>query len=170
MRGSLPGLCATLLHCTQSMLSSRPLPSRLASLDILRGLVMLFMLVDHVRETFYLHKQMSDPVAVDQVDPSLFASRLIAHLCAPAFVLLTGLSAWLYGQRAQNPRRATSEFLLKRGLFLIFLELTLVNFSWTFDMPPKSISLQVIWAIGVSMVALSALLWMSRKRSSSSGW
>lgn len=106
---------------------------------------------------------MSDPVAVDQVDPSLFASRLIAHLCAPAFVLLTGLSAWLYGQRAQNTRRATSEFLLKRGLFLIFLELTLVNFSWTFDMPAKSISLQVIWAIGVSMVALSALLWMPRK-------
>lgn len=78
------------------------------------------------------------------------------------FVLLTGLSAWLYGQRQADPRRATAAFLLKRGLFLVMLELTLVNFAWTFQLPPETLYLQVIWAIGLSMIALAGLLWLPR--------
>ncbi len=78
------------------------------------------------------------------------------------FVLLTGLSAWLYGQRQADPRRATAAFLLKRGLFLVVLELTLVNFAWTFQLPPDTLYLQVIWAIGLSMIALAGLLWLPR--------
>jgi uncharacterized membrane protein len=78
------------------------------------------------------------------------------------FVLLTGLSAWLYGQRQADPRRATATFLLKRGLFLVVLELTLVNFAWTFQLPPETLYLQVIWAIGLSMIALAGLLWLPR--------
>lgn len=66
---------------------------RLASIDLLRGTVMLVMLLDHVRETFYLHRQVADPVDVAQTEPALFLCRLLAHLCAPAFLLLTGLSA-----------------------------------------------------------------------------
>lgn len=137
-------------------------PSRLASIDQLRGTVMLLMLLDHVRETFFLQHQLGDPADVANVSPALFACRLLAHLCAPAFVLLTGLSAWLYGQRQADPRRATAAFLFKRGLFLVVLELTLVNFAWTFQFPAQTMYLQVIWAIGLSMLALAALLWLPR--------
>ncbi|HWV07946.1 MAG TPA: DUF1624 domain-containing protein [Pseudomonas sp.] len=135
--------------------------TRLHSIDALRGLVILFMLLDHVRETFYLHLQVSDPMDVTTTDPGLFFSRTLAHLCAPVFILLTGLAAFLYGEKYQG-RTAVSSFLFKRGLFLVVLELTLVNFAWTFQFPPSVIYLQVIWAIGLSMLALSALVWLPR--------
>jgi uncharacterized membrane protein len=135
---------------------------RLPSIDLLRGGVMLLMLLDHVRETFYLQHQVSDPMDVTQVSPALYACRMLAHLCAPVFVGLTGLSAWLYGQNRDDPRRAASAFLFKRGLFLVALELTLVNFAWTFQFPPSVVYLQVIWAIGLSMIALAGLLWLPR--------
>lgn len=134
---------------------------RLQSIDALRGLVILFMLLDHVRETYFLHRQVSDPMAIDTTEPTLFFSRTLAHLCAPVFVLLTGLSAWLYGEKHQG-RGDVSAFLFKRGLFLVVLEFTLVNFAWTFQLPPSVIYLQVIWAIGVSMIALSLLVWLPR--------
>ncbi|MFT0632552.1 DUF1624 domain-containing protein [Pseudomonas sihuiensis] len=135
--------------------------NRLLSIDALRGLVILFMLLDHVRETFYLHQQVGDPMDVTATEPALFFSRTLAHLCAPVFILLTGLSAFLYGEK-QMSRTATSAFLFKRGLFLVVLEFTLVNFAWTFQFPPTVIYLQVIWAIGLSMLALSVLLWLPR--------
>ena len=138
-----------------------PAAARLQSIDALRGLVILFMLLDHVRETFLLHMQVPDPMDVAVTEPALFFSRTLAHLCAPVFIFLTGLSAFLYGEKHQD-RRAVSSFLLKRGLFLVALEFTLVNFAWTFQFPPQVIYLQVIWAIGLSMLALSALLWLPR--------
>src|SRR5690606_19837591 len=137
------------------------LTQRLQSIDALRGLVILFMLLDHVRDTFFLHRQVSDPMTIDATEPSLFFSRTLAHLCAPVFVLLTGLSAWLYGEKHQG-RSDVSAFLFKRGLFLVVLEFTLVNFAWTFQFPPSVIYLQVIWAIGISMIALSLLVWLPR--------
>ncbi|MBK5477800.1 DUF1624 domain-containing protein [Pseudomonas sp. TH21] len=143
------------------MTDAVPQRSRLLAIDALRGLVILFMLLDHVRETFLLHRQVSDPMNIDSTEPALFVSRTLAHLCAPVFVLLTGLSAWLYGQKYQG-RRDVSAFLFKRGLFLVVLEFTLVNFAWTFQLPPSVIYMQVIWAIGVSMLALAALVWLPR--------
>ncbi len=143
------------------MTDAVPLRQRLLSIDALRGLVILFMLLDHVRETFLLHRQVSDPMNLDSTEPALFVSRTLAHLCAPVFVLLTGLSAFLYGQKYQG-RGDVSAFLFKRGLFLVVLEFTLVNFAWTFQLPPSVIYLQVIWAIGVSMLALAALVWLPR--------
>lgn len=127
---------------------------RLQSIDALRGLVILIMLLDHVRETFYLHKQVTDPMDVTVTEPALFGSRLLAHICAPVFVLLTGISAFLFQSKKQDLQQ-TRVFLLKRGLFLIVLELTLVNFAWTATFPPEVIYLQVIWAIGISMVVLA---------------
>lgn len=138
-----------------------PSSQRLLSIDALRGLVILFMLLDHVRETFFLHRQVADPMSIDVTEPSLFFSRTLAHLCAPVFVLLTGLSAYLYGEKYQG-KRDVSAFLFKRGLFLVVLEFTLVNFAWTFQFPPTVIYMQVIWAIGVSMIALAALVWLPR--------
>jgi uncharacterized membrane protein len=140
---------------------SAPVTGRLLSIDALRGLVILFMLLDHVRETFLLHRQVSDPMDIASTEPALFFSRTLAHLCAPVFVLLTGLSAWLFGEK-YAAKTDVSAFLFKRGLFLVALEFTLVNFAWTFQLPPSVIYLQVIWAIGLSMIALSILVWLPR--------
>lgn len=141
--------------------SSSTVVNRLLSIDALRGLVILFMLLDHVRETFYMHHQVTDPMDVTSIEPMLFLNRTLAHLCAPVFVLLTGLSAYLYGQKYSG-KADVSAFLFKRGLFLVVLEFTLVNFAWTFQLPPTVVYLQVIWAIGLSMIALSALVWLPR--------
>jgi uncharacterized membrane protein len=139
-----------------------PVPrTRIGAIDALRGLVMLLMLVDHVREFFYLHAQVSDPVNLAATPPGLFLTRAASHVCAPVFLLLTGLSASLYG-RKHGSRAATSAFLVKRGLFLIVLEVTLVNLAWTGSLLPPVLYLQVIWAIGLSMLALAALLWLPR--------
>jgi len=143
-----------------------PGAGRLQSIDALRGLVMLFMLLDHVRETFYLHLQVPDPMVVADTPPGLFFPRMLAHLCAPVFVFLTGLGAYLYASRhadAGQARAAASGFLWRRGLFLVLLEVTVVNFAWTFQFPPAKVFLQVIWAIGLSMLALSVLVWLPRQ-------
>jgi uncharacterized membrane protein len=134
--------------------------SRLGSIDRLRGAVMVLMLVDHVREFFYLHLQVGDPMSIASTPPELFFTRLSSHICAPVFVLLTGLGAWLYGS-GRSPRE-TAAYLAKRGVLLIVLELTVVGFAWSFSFTPKMIYLQVIWAIGLAMLALSALLWLPR--------
>ncbi|MBY0239309.1 MAG: heparan-alpha-glucosaminide N-acetyltransferase domain-containing protein [Burkholderiaceae bacterium] len=129
------------------------LRSRIAVIDVLRGLVMLIMLIDHVRETIYLHRQVSDPMTLDSTEPALFFTRTAAHFCAPLFVFLTGLSAWLYAHPAAGPRDATG-FLVKRGLLLVVLEILVVNFAWAGVFPPAIMYLQVIWVIGLAMVFL----------------
>lgn len=130
--------------------------SRIASIDIMRGLVILLMAVDHVRERYFYHLNVSDPMDLETTSPALFFTRMTAHLCAPTFVFLTGLSAWLYAHPARGGIRSPSSFLFKRGLFLVLIEVTLINFSWfgNFD----TVFLQVIWAIGISMIALSVLV------------
>ncbi|EJL03060.1 membrane protein, putative [Pseudomonas fluorescens Q2-87] len=133
---------------------------RMLAIDALRGFVMLLMLVDHVRETFFLHHQVSDPIDALSVTPDLYFTRLLSTLCAPVFIFLTGLSAWLYSQK--HSAGETSLFLLKRGLFLILLELTFVCFAWNAEFPPKTLWLQVIWCIGLCMIALAALLHLKR--------
>jgi len=145
-------------------MTTAKLHTRLIAIDALRGLVMLFMLVDHVRETFFLHLQVSDPVDANTTDPGLFFTRLLSIFCAPTFVALTGLSAWLYGQ--SHSKREVSAFLLKRGAFLIALELTVVCYAWPTQanmFPPPTVWLQVMWAIGISMLALSGMIYLPRK-------
>jgi uncharacterized membrane protein len=127
--------------------------SRITSIDALRGFVMIVMLLDHVRETLYLHLQVTDPMTLPGTPAEVFFSRLAAHFCAPVFVFLTGLSAWLYGHPPSGVRRDVRDFLLKRGLLLIGLELTLVNFAWSGNY--QVLYLQVMWAIGFSMVVLA---------------
>ncbi|MRW89698.1 DUF1624 domain-containing protein [Duganella sp. FT80W] len=129
---------------------------RVASIDVMRGLVMMIMMIDHVRETFFLRWQVSDPMNVADTDPGLFFSRLAAHFCAPMFVFLTGLSAWLYAHPSAGAR-SPAGFLFKRGLFLIALEICVVSVAWTGRVPPTTIYLQVIWVIGLAMIALALL-------------
>ena len=135
--------------------------NRLKSIDALRGFVMVIMLVDHVRETFYLHRQVSDPVDVFTTSPELFYTRLTSAICAPVFIWLTGLSAWLYSQR--HSKFETSKFLVKRGAFLVLLELTLIVFLWAGKYPPDLFFLQVIWCIGLCMIALAGLIFLPTK-------
>lgn len=136
-------------------------PNRIASIDILRGFVILLMLVDHARERFYLHKQVLDPMDINNTEPELFFTRLSAHLCAPIFVFLTGISAWLYANPNSGIKRSASSFLFKRGLILILLEVTLINFSWFGAY--HTLYLQVIWAIGLSMIALAGVAYLPRQ-------
>lgn len=156
-------LATTTLPPPAAHLSTQPAPlirTRMLAIDALRGLVMLFMLLDHVRETFFLHVQVGDPMDPLNTPPELFFTRISSMVCAPVFVFLTGLSAWLYGQ--SHSLKDVSTFLLKRGLFLILLELTLVNFAWNATFVPTTLWLQVIWAIGVSMIVLAALIQLPR--------
>lgn len=138
---------------------------RIRSIDALRGLVILLMLVDHARESFFIHAQVSDPMNLETTEPALFFTRLSAHLCAPIFLALTGVGAWLYGNKqgqGSQGARSAADFLWKRGLFLVVLELTVVGFGWSFSFTPQIIYLQVIWAIGLSMIALAALVHLPR--------
>ena len=138
-----------------------PAPAaRVKAIDALRGFVMLLMLVDHVRDIFYVHAQVRDPMDLSLTPAALAMTRLTSHLCAPVFILLTGLSASLYADK--HGRGGASRFLLTRGLFLIGLELTLVNLAWTGHILPPVLYLQVIWAIGLAMIALAGLLWLPR--------
>ena len=137
------------------------LKNRIPSIDILRGLVILLMLVDHVRERVFLHMQVADPMIIDETSSALFFTRFMAHFCAPVFILLTGLSAWLYANPGNKPQRNVQSFLLKRGLFIIFLEITLVNFSWFGSY--NALYLQVMWAIGLSMIALAVLTYLPHR-------
>jgi len=155
---------ATLAHTPTAAASARSpavTTTRLQSIDALRGLVMLIMLLDHVRETWLLYIPLGDPVDARTVMPALFFTRITSTLCAPIFVALTGLSAYLYSQR--HTPAETSRFLLSRGAFLVFLELTFVNFSWRAELPPNFIFLQVIWAIGLCMIVLAGLIHLPRK-------
>jgi uncharacterized membrane protein len=135
--------------------------SRLLSIDALRGLVMAFMLVDHIREIVYAHHAVTDPMDAMSIEPALFFTRITSQICAPVFVALTGLSAWLYGQ--SHTKAETSAFLLKRGLFLIFLEFTFVSFAWAAQHWPPTFWLQVIWAIGLCMIILAGLLHLPQR-------
>ncbi|MBR9728303.1 DUF1624 domain-containing protein [Shewanella intestini] len=133
---------------------------RIDSIDIMRGIVMLIMLLDHVRERFFYQQQVTDPMNLDATSTELFFTRFAAHFCAPAFVFLTGLSAWLYRHPAFGEQRCARTFLIKRGLFLIALECTVITFQWMGNY--QMIWLQVIWAIGISMLALAMVINLPR--------
>jgi uncharacterized membrane protein len=135
--------------------------TRIESIDVLRGVVMVIMALDHVRDFFHYGSFFSNPTDLETTTPILFFTRFITHFCAPVFVFLAGTSAFLYGTKKTKPE--LFKFLLTRGLWLVFLEITLNNFLWKFDLTFSRLILQVIWAIGLSMVALSFLIYLSRK-------
>lgn len=131
---------------------------RISSIDILRGLVMIVMALDHVRDFFHISAMVEDPTNLNTTTPTLFFTRWITHYCAPIFVFLSGTSAFLSGQK--KTKRELSSFLLKRGLFLMMLEIVVISFLVVFDPLYRFIGLQVIWVIGLSMVILSFLLYL----------
>ena len=131
---------------------------RLDSVDLLRGLVMVIMALDHVREWFTNVK--FSPTDLSQATPVLFLTRWVTHFCAPSFVFLAGTAAYLSMARGKS-RKELSVFLLTRGLWLVVLELTLVQWVFRFNFDYNdSMSAVVFWALGWSMVALSGLVFL----------
>lgn len=134
--------------------------ARLRSIDALRGFVMVLMLLDHLRETWFLHVAVADPIDDTSALPALYLARLAASLCAPVFIVLTGIGAYLYGTR--HTLAETQAFLVKRGLVLMALEvLYLSELYWGVAAAP-TLWLQVIWCIGVCMIVLAALIALPR--------
>lgn len=135
------------------------LRTRLQSIDALRGFVMVLMLLDHLRETWFLHVNVADPIDATTALPGLYLARLAASLCAPIFIVLTGIAAFLYSTR--HTLAETQMFLLKRGLVLMTLEvLYLSELYWGIASP--TLWLQVIWCIGLCMIVLAALIRLPR--------
>jgi uncharacterized membrane protein len=118
---------------------------------------MIVMTLDHVRG--FVSGEQIDPLDLAHTTPALFLTRWITHFCAPNFMFLAGTGAFLYGVRI-NSKTKLSWFLLTRGLWLVFLELTLVRWAWTFSLDYHFVGGSVLWAIGWSMVALAALVFL----------
>jgi uncharacterized membrane protein len=138
------------------------LTQRLTSIDMLRGLVMVLMALDHVRDMLTQPPAAGPSGATDFSETAgiLFLTRWVTHICAPTFVFLAGVSACLYRAAGRRPRSEVARFLLSRGIWLVFIEVTVVNFAWNFNL--RGMLLQVIWAIGCSMIALAPLIWLPR--------
>jgi uncharacterized membrane protein len=131
-------------------------PARLTSIDMLRGLVIALMALDHTRDFFGITPFSPEDLAA--TTPAWFWTRWITHLCAPVFVLLAGSSAFLRGQGSGVPQ--LSRYLATRGAMLLLLEATWISFSWQFGY--NVIIFQVIWALGAGMMILSLLVWLPR--------
>jgi uncharacterized membrane protein len=136
--------------------------NRLTSIDFLRGLVMVIMALDHTRDLMHVDALTTDPTNLATTTPMLFFTRWITHLCAPTFVFLSGTSAFLSFQNQEN-KAENRLFLLKRGLWLILLEFTLINFGIWFDTSFSILMSQVIAAIGFGLIMLSILTHFSPK-------
>jgi uncharacterized membrane protein len=128
--------------------------ARIQSIDLLRGIVMIIMALDHVRDYFHADAFLFNPLDLSNTNVPLFFTRWITHFCAPVFVFLAGTSAFLVGSR--KGKAELSSFLLKRGIWLLVLELTVINVAWFFNFQFSLIALTVIWALGIGMIALAA--------------
>lgn len=133
-----------------------PIP-RFRSLDVVKGLAIVLMALDHIRDYWSPNAFSAEDLVY--TTPSLFMTRWITHFCAPAFILLAGISAYLqlakYGDKS-----ILSRYLLSRGLWLIVLEVIIVNISWNAGLPVDHLWLQVIWVIGLSMIICAGAIWL----------
>jgi len=132
--------------------------NRVQSIDLVRGFAMVLMALDHSRHFF--HYSVAAPLYFEASSPAVFITRWITHFCAPAFILLAGTAACLYGNK--HSKKELSIFLVTRGLWLMLLEVTVIRFCWNASPFFPIISLQVIWAIGLCMVFLSFLVVLPR--------
>ncbi|MBL7856707.1 MAG: DUF1624 domain-containing protein [Cyclobacteriaceae bacterium] len=132
---------------------------RISSIDILRGVVMVIMALDHTRDFFHADAFLFDPTDLTKTSVPLFLTRWITHFCAPTFVFLAGTAICISSER--KSKRELSVFLLTRGLWLIFLEVVVVRFSFFFNFSYDVTVFQVIWVIGASMIVMAVLIHFS---------
>ena len=141
---------ATFAPPSSATLSAAPPVARVTSIDVVRGVVMILMAIDHVR--------VYSGVPAGGPDPGVFFTRWITHFVAPAFAFFAGTSAFFHGRKLGDTR-ALARFLLSRGLVLVALELTLIRFTWTFNLDYAHFMLAgVIWMLGWCMVLLAGLV------------
>src|SRR5215216_1134709 len=139
-----------------------PSGRRIDSIDLLRGMVMVVMMLDHTRDFVHNAALQFDPSDLSRTNVALFLTRWITHFCAPVFVFLAGTGAYLQFARGKS-KAELSRFLVTRGLWLIFLELTIVKLGVFFNPDIRFLGfLQVIWVIGVSMIILAALIYLPK--------
>ncbi len=141
--------------------SINPNQKRIDSIDILRGIVMVIMALDHVRDFFHIQGNTDDPLNLATTTPVLFFTRWITHFCAPVFVFLSGTSIYL--QSLRKTKKQLSLFLIKRGLWLVVAEALIVSLGLTFNPFYNFILLQVIWATGISMFLLGLIIHLPYK-------
>ena len=134
---------------------------RVESIDLLRGVVMIIMALDHVRDYFSSSAFLFSPTDLTRTSVLLFFTRFITHYCAPVFVFLAGISAFLYGGR--RSRKELSFFLFTRGLWLLIAEVTIITFAWTFNPSWHFINLQIIFVFGISMIVLAGLVYLDKR-------
>jgi uncharacterized membrane protein len=130
--------------------------NRIESLDLLKGLVIVIMAIDHVRDYFHYSSYFFDPTDPTRTTIPIFLTRFITNFCAPAFSFLAGLAAFMVGTK--KTKVELSYFLLKRGIWLVFVELIIMNFGWFFDPSYRTVQFAVIWILGVSMILLAGLI------------
>lgn len=144
---------------------SQPFDKRIVAIDLVRGLVMVLMALDHTRD--YFSRADFDPLDLEKTTAALFLTRWVTHFCAPLFIFLSGVSSYLSLVRTGD-RAGQSRLLLQRGFLLIALELTWVRWAgWTFSLDLQRMGGAVLWAIGWSMIVLSVLI---RWRPAVAGW
>lgn len=136
-------------------------PYRITSIDLMRGIVMVIMALDHTRDFFHIDAQLFQPNDLTQTTPVLFFTRWITHFCAPTFLFLSGISAGISLQR--KSKKELAWFLFTRGLWLILLEVTVVRFGLMFNLYYDVTVFMVFWMIGASMIVLAALVFVPQK-------
>ncbi len=119
---------------------------------------MIIMALDHTREFFHSAAVTDNPLNLSTTTPVVFFTRWVTHFCAPVFVFLSGTSAYL--QSARKSKKELSIFLITRGLWLMLAEIMIVNLIFSFDITYSAIALEVIWAIGISMLILGIVIWL----------
>ncbi len=129
---------------------------RIHSIDIVRGLIMIIMTLDHSRDFFNIPGP--SPLNMETTTVILFFTRWVTHFCAPTFVFLSGISVFLAGQK--RPKKELSLFLLKRGAWLILSDMLIISFLFTFDPLYHMVVLEVLSAIGFGMIILALLIYM----------
>ena len=135
---------------------------RIDSLDILKGAIIVLMSLDHFRDYFHLEAFYYAPTDPEYTNAATFFIRWITHYCAPVFAFLAGVSAYIVEKKYD--KKYLSKFLWSRGLWLVFVEIIIMNFGWRFDIAYNYIVLQVIWMLGICMILMSLLIWLSNKR------
>src|SRR6266581_5521077 len=142
---------------------AKPARRRIDSVDLLRGIVMVIMMLDHTRDFIHYGALLFDPLDLSKTTTALFLTRWITHFCAPVFVFLAGTGAYLQFARGKS-KRELSRFLITRGLWLIVLEVTVVRTAAFFNVDPKFLFFfQVIFVIGFSMIVLAGLIHLPLK-------
>jgi uncharacterized membrane protein len=135
-----------------------PATYRISSIDIVRGIIMVIMALDHVRDYFHADAFVFDPTDMTKTNPALFFTRWVTHFCAPTFVFLSGTSIYLNLQR--KSKKELSIFLATRGIWLIFLDAVLIRFGFFFNFYYDMTILTVLWVFGAAMLIMAALIWL----------